>query len=92
MEHSHSCPIFDALMIFEKKWALAIMKQIFAGTCKFNGLKRALRGINPSILSRRLVELERKGLVVRRVSQGRPVSVEYLLTDKSRRLFACWGK
>ena len=86
------CPIFEILSIFEKKWALAILKEIYAGTNRFNDLKRKLRGINPSILSRRLAELEKKGLVSRKVGAGKPVSVEYVLTEKSKRLFSCWPK
>jgi DNA-binding HxlR family transcriptional regulator len=84
------CPIFEILSIFEKKWALAILKEVYRGTSKFNDLKRKLKGINPSILSRRLAELEKRGLILRKVSQKKPVTVEYSLTEKSRHLFACW--
>jgi DNA-binding HxlR family transcriptional regulator len=91
-EHIICCPIFDALSILEKKWALAILKEIYKGTSKFNDLKRKLKGINPSILSRRLAELEKKQLVSRRVKSGRPVVVEYALTEKAKNLFACWPK
>ncbi|MFH0962220.1 MAG: helix-turn-helix domain-containing protein [archaeon] len=90
--HGHECPVFEVLSIFEKKWALAIIKEIHSGTTKFNGLKRNLKGINPSILSRRLAELEKKGLVSRRVSGGKPVSIEYVPTEKLKRLFSCWPR
>jgi len=92
MDHKVECPIFEILEIFEKKWALAIMRKVLEGTSKFNELKRQLKGINPSILSRRLAELEKKGLIARKVSGGKPVSIEYVLTEKSRKLFSCWTK
>ncbi len=92
MDHKVGCSVFETLEIFEKKWALAIMGEIFNGTSKFNELKRRLKGINPSILSRRLAELEKKGLVSRKVSGGKPVSIEYVLTEKSRKLFSCWTR
>ncbi len=85
-----TCPIFDILAVFEKKWALAVLKEIYRGTSKFNDLKRRLHGINPSILSRRLAELEKRQLIQRKVSAGRPVAIEYSLTERSRHLFTCW--
>ena len=49
---------------------------------KFNQFLGSIEGINTKTLSIRLKELEEYGLIKRNVTQGRPLKVEYTLTEK----------
>ncbi len=46
----------------------------------------SVEGINPKTLSARLKELERNGLIARKVYRENPPRVEYFLTEKGRAL------
>lgn len=53
---------------------------------RFNELLAAIPGISDRMLTARLRELEACGLAERRVLPGRPVGVEYALTEAGRDL------
>jgi DNA-binding HxlR family transcriptional regulator len=57
-----------------------------AGPTGFRELSRAIGRISDSVLSDRLAELTRAGLVERAVDEGPPVSVSYSLTDCAKAL------
>ncbi|QUH03573.1 helix-turn-helix transcriptional regulator [Saccharopolyspora erythraea] len=63
-----------------KRWSGVLLGTLLAGPAGFSELKRALSGISDSMLSERLSELRRAGLVERRVDEGPPVAVTYELT------------
>ncbi len=46
----------------------------------------AIEGINPKTLSQRLKEMQKNGLVERKVYPGTPVKIEYLLSEKGMAL------
>jgi DNA-binding HxlR family transcriptional regulator len=70
-----------------KKWTVEIMYCLYRNrTMRFSELRRLLGGVSSRTLSDRLKELEGMGLVTRRVSQTRPVRVEYSLTEGGRRI------
>jgi DNA-binding HxlR family transcriptional regulator len=62
-----------------KRWNGVLLGTLIQGPAGFAELKRAL-GISDSMLSDRLVELTRAGLVERTVGTGPPVAVSYALT------------
>ena len=53
---------------------------------KFNQFLGSIEGINTKTLSIRLKELEKYGLIERKVTQKRPLQVEYSLTKKGKAL------
>ncbi len=55
-------------------------------TIRFNELKRALAGISSTVLSERLLELEREGLVSKKIYPEVPLRVEYSLTPQAKEL------
>ncbi len=56
--------------VFSKRWNLRILKSLDLTTSiRFNELKQSIRGISANLLSERLDELERIGLVKRIVSK-----------------------
>ena len=66
---------------------LAILWASHAGAVRFNEFRQALGEIPPRTLTSRLHELERAGILERRVlPDARPPRVEYRLTPRGRRL------
>ena len=68
---------------------LSIVWASHAGAIRFNEFRQALGEIPPRTLAARLAELERAGILERRVLvDARPPRVEYRLTERGRRLEA----
>ncbi len=91
-EHLHnwglkSCPINNSLKIFQQKFALNIIRNMMLlKQTKFSQFLGSVEGINTKTLSIRLKELEEYGLIERKVTQMRPLKVEYSLTKKGNAL------
>lgn len=69
-----------------KRWNGILLATLGHGPAGFSDLRRHVAGISDSVLSDRLGELARAGLVSRTVHEGPPVSVVYALTDAGRAL------
>ena len=81
------CPINNSLRIFQQKFALNIIRNIMLlKQTKFSQFLGSIEGINTKTLSIRLKELEEYGLIQRKVTQQRPLQVEYSLTKKGKAL------
>jgi DNA-binding HxlR family transcriptional regulator len=81
------CPHFHAAVeLIGKRWAGATLCALIEGPRRFAELSAAVPGVSDRLLSARLKELEREGLVVREVEQGSPVRVTYSLTEKGEEL------
>jgi len=77
-----------AFALLSKKWSgLILIRLVEKGAC-FNELARSIPGLSPRLLSLRLKELEKAGLVSREVLGEAPIRVLYRLTDKGRGLAA----
>src|ERR671916_1982748 len=76
-----SCPIETTFKIIGKKWSVLIIREMFRGTTQFNRFLESIGGISPKVLTERLRELERLGIIRRRIVSEYPVRVEYSLTD-----------
>jgi DNA-binding HxlR family transcriptional regulator len=63
-----------------KRWNGVLLGTLISGPAGFSELRRAVAGISDSVLSERLAELCKAGLVLRSVDEGPPVSVDYRLT------------
>ena len=77
--------IQDTLDVVGGKWKLVLISILMNGKKRFKELSREA-GISPRILSKELKELEMNGLVIRKVCNTRPVTVEYSLSDYSKTL------
>jgi DNA-binding HxlR family transcriptional regulator len=73
--------LIRAFTFLGKRWNGLIMGTLVAGPAGFAELVRAIPGISESVLSDRLNELSRAGLVSRTVKEGPPVGVSYELTQ-----------
>ena len=81
-----SCPIEQTFVLVGKKWTVSILRELFFGAVKFGRIKTGVGNINPKVLSNRLKELEDSGMVKRGVTPGRPVQIDYSLTEKGRNI------
>jgi len=81
------CPINNSLKIFQQKFALNIIRNMMLlKQSKFGQFLGSIEGINTKTLSIRLKDLEGYGLIDRKVTQQRPLNVEYSLTKKGKAL------
>lgn len=74
------CPVEVAISVVGGSWKLTIVKHLQAGPLRFGALRRAVGTVSERMLTRQLRELERDGVVHRRVFAEVPPRVEYSLT------------
>lgn len=90
LEAALNCPnefilaLNDTLNVVTGKWKPAIMGTLAFGKKRFKEMERSIPGINPRMLSKELKDLEANGVVVRRVYDTTPVTIEYELTASGR--------
>ena len=63
--YTHFCPVAKACGILEPRWTLLVLCEMWSGSTRFNEIRRGVPGISPTLLSKRLKELELHGLVTR---------------------------
>ena len=81
------CPIFHrAVELIGRRWTGAIVHALLSGVTHFSKLSAAIPELSDRMLAARLDELQREGIVERRVIPSTPVRVEYHLTEKGRAL------
>ncbi|HET7805152.1 MAG TPA: helix-turn-helix domain-containing protein [Pseudolabrys sp.] len=73
------CPIAMAAEIFCSRWTPLVLREMICGSTRFNDIRRGLPRISPTLLSKRLKELEKAGLIEERKG-GKKGTVEYILT------------
>jgi DNA-binding HxlR family transcriptional regulator len=73
--------------VLGRRWALLILKNLHTKEAiRFNELKRTLTGISSTVLAARLLEMEREGLISKKIHPEIPPKVEYRLTPRAREL------
>ena len=91
------CPVARAAEIVSQRWTLLILRDLLGGIRRFNDLRRGVPLMSPSLLSRRLKDLEKWGIVTR-VCDARSGAVEYHTTPAARELrpiidlLGAWGQ
>ena len=77
-----------------KRWTGAILYVLLQapGPLRFSEIAHAVPDLSDRLLSERMKELERCGIVDRHVAATSPVRVEYALTDRGRDLEPCAGR
>ena len=64
-QYGQYCPLALAVELLCERWTLLVVSRLIDGCSQFNEIHRGVPRISPSLLSRRLSELERAGLVKR---------------------------
>lgn len=77
------CPVAKAMEMLDERWTLLIVRELISGSERFNELRRGVPRMSPTLLSKRLTQLARAGVVERR---GSGTDVRYVLTEAGREL------
>ena len=91
------CPVAMASEVLCKRWTVVLLRELLAGSTRFNDLRKGVPRMSPALLSTRLKELERAGILERRPTQDRKV-FDYVLTEAGRDLqgvvmgIGIWGQ
>ena len=87
-EEEQKCKAINNMWeVLGKRWALLILKNLHTKEAiRFNELKRALPRISSTVLAARLLEMEREGLISKKIYPEIPPRVEYRLTARAREL------
>jgi DNA-binding HxlR family transcriptional regulator len=82
-----ACPVSPVVDIVFSRWTTPILWSLHTfGRHRFVELVRRIAGITPKVLTQRLRQLERDGLVVRTYHPEVPPRVEYEISDLGRSL------
>ncbi len=80
------CPVAMAAEVLGTRWTLVLVRELVAGSTRFNELRRGVPRMSPALLSKRLKELEDCGVVTREPVAGAPDVMEYRLTESGKEL------
>ena len=92
------CPVAMAAEIICTRWTMVLLRELVAGSTRFNDLRRGVPRMSPALLSKRLKDLETAGVVTRVEVKNEPGIFEYHLTRAGRDLKAVvesvgiWGQ
>lgn len=79
--NDNKCPTEFTLAMIGGRWKIPIIFHLLSGRKRFTELARALNGVTQKMLTQQLREMERNGLVERKVFAQVPPRVEYSLTS-----------
>lgn len=88
------CPVAKAMELLDERWTMLLLRELLLGTAHFNDLRRGLPRMSPTLLSHRLDQLQRAGLLERIVTGA---DVRYELTQAGHELrpvveqLSAWG-
>ena len=94
----HNCPVTATVSIIGGKWKPPILSRLVEGDKRFGELLRLVPRVTKKMLTQQLRELERDGIVTRRVYDEVPLRVEYSLSEYGQSLIPVlqamevWGK
>ena len=92
------CPVAMAAEVLESRWTLLIIRELCLGSKHFNEIRKGVPKMSPTLLSKRLKELEWHGILKRAESPSGSRKTEYILTQAGNELFdvicavGSWGK
>jgi DNA-binding HxlR family transcriptional regulator len=84
--YNQFCPVAMAAEILCSRWTLVLVRELIAGSTRFNELRRGVPRMSPALLSKRLKDLEAAGVVTRTRVKGEAGVFEYRLTEAGRDL------
>lgn len=75
-----TCPAEFTAQLIGGRWKIAVLWYLFQGVQRFSELQRALTGVTQKVLTEQLRELERDGIIARKIFAEVPPKVEYSIT------------
>jgi DNA-binding HxlR family transcriptional regulator len=85
-KYGQYCPVAKSLDILGDHWTLLIVRDMLTGTRHFNDLERGLPGISRALLSSRLRQLQRAGVIEKQYTGMGRKTTEYHLTQAGQEL------
>ena len=76
----------ETIELIGKRWNGIIIYSLLRGPMRYHELQAQINGISDRLLTERLKELEKEGLVVKNISADSPRKVEYELTEAGKRM------
>jgi len=92
------CPVAMAAEVLCTRWTIVLVRELAAGSTRFNDLRRGVPRMSPALLSQRLKDLEAAGIVYRAPVPKESGVFDYRLTRAGQELapvveaFGVWGK
>ncbi|HEY8577216.1 MAG TPA: helix-turn-helix domain-containing protein [Devosia sp.] len=86
------CPVRGVLDKISDKWSMLLVMTLASGPKRFNQLRREVPDISQKMLTQTLRDLQRDGMVARRVFDTKPPSVEYRLTELGQSIIVPFGQ
>lgn len=86
IEGMKRCPLDNTIKLIGKKFTLLILRNMMSNQTRFNQFIETIEGMNPKTLSTRLKEMEKNGLISRKIYHETPIRIEYFLTEKGSAL------
>lgn len=83
----YHCPVEVAMDTLSGKWKCLMLWHLNDGVKRYKELERIVPGVSQKMLSQQLKELERDGLITRKVYPEVPPRVEYALTELGKSAF-----
>ncbi len=84
-------PVEVTLLVLEGRWKILIIQELLRGVRRFSELKRALNKITHKILTQKLRELEKDGVVYRVAYPEVSPRVDYALTPSGQAMLPVLG-
>ena len=69
------CPVAMAAEIVCAKWTALVLRELLSGSTRFNDLRRGVPKMSPTLLSKRLKELQQAGVISARASGSAGVAL-----------------
>lgn len=98
VSYGQFCPVAKAAEIITTRWTPLVLRELISGAQHFNEIRRGVPLMSPSLLSRRLKELEAAGVLRRKGEGGARSQTEYSLTEAGEELrpiivaLGVWGQ
>lgn len=80
MEYGQFCPVAQAAEVLAERWTPLVLRELLAGSTRFNELRKGLALMSPTLLSKRLRTLETAG-ILKRIPEPDGPGHRYRLTD-----------
>ena len=82
----NDCPINTTIRIIGGKWKIPVLYVLREKTLRFSEIQKSLPQVTQKMLTQQLRELEKDGLVSRKVYAQVPPKVEYTITPMAKKL------
>jgi DNA-binding HxlR family transcriptional regulator len=91
------CPVAMAAEVFCTRWTALVLREILCGSTRFNDIRRGVPRMSPTLLSKRLKELQKSGIIYTKPARHAG-GVDYMLTQAGEDLrpivmsLGIWGQ